>query len=127
MDLYIHTCIHTYIHTHVQTDTCMSIHMQTDRHTCTCIDGPTKSMYRQTDNILIETYIIICRDIDRNIHARACRGKYIRVHVQIGWLEETYLCTDILVESYMSMQVVCTSKIYGPNCLMNLGRVVLFS
>ena len=44
---------------HVQTDTCVSMHMhicvsmhmQTDRHACTCIDGQTYSMYRQTDNI----------------------------------------------------------------------------
>ena len=54
------------------------------------------------------------RDIDRNIHVCACRG--IHARVQIGWLIETYmymhvcLCTDILVESYMSMQVVSTSK-----------------
>ena len=40
-------------------------------------------------------------------------------------------CTDILVASYMSMQLVCTSKNiwaelsyeFGPSCLINLGRV----
>ena len=42
------------IHAYVQTDTCMFMHRQTDRHTCTCIDGQTKSMCRQA-NILIET------------------------------------------------------------------------
>ena len=63
----------TYIHTHVQTDTCMFMYRQTDRHTCIYIDGQTKSMYRQT-NRLIETYIIMYIYNDRNIHARACRG-----------------------------------------------------
>ena len=34
-----------------------------------------------------------------------------------------YSGTGILAASYMNMQLVCTSKIYGPSCHMNLGRV----
>ena len=36
------THTHTYIHTHVQTGTRMSMHRQTDRHTCTSIDCKLK-------------------------------------------------------------------------------------
>ena len=61
-----------YIHTDRQT--CMFMHRQTDRHTCTGIDGQTKSMYKQT-NRLTETYKITYRDI----HARTCRGIHARV------------------------------------------------
>ena len=46
-------------------------------------------------------------------------------------LIETSMCTDILVASYMNLQLVCTSKNiwaelsyeFGPSCLINLGRV----
>ena len=70
-----------YIHTHVQTDICIFMHRQTERHTCTRIDGQTKSMNRQT-NRQIETYIIMYKDIDRNMHACACRS--IHERAQIG-------------------------------------------
>ena len=47
-----------------------------------------------------------------------------------NWIRHC-LYTDILVASYMSMQLVCTSKNiwaelsyeFGPSCLINLGRV----
>ena len=59
----IHACMHTYIHTHVQTGTlCMFMHRQTDRHTCTCIDGKLK--YIQINR----NCIIMYRDNVRNIH-----------------------------------------------------------
>ena len=65
-------------HTYIQIDRHMHVHAQTARHTCTGIDGQTSRMHKQ----ITETYIIRYRDIDRNIHARACRG--IHAPVQIG-------------------------------------------
>ena len=41
-----------------------------------------------------------------------------------NWIRHC-LYMHIHVALCMSMQLVCTSKIYGPSCLMNLDRVVL--
>ena len=75
----IRTYIHTYIHTYACTKRhLMFVHRQTDRHTCTCIDGKLK--YIQ----IIRNCIIMYRDNVRNMHARAYRGKHASKY-EHGW------------------------------------------
>ena len=59
-----HARTHTHTHTHMyrqQTDTWMFMHRQTDRHTCTCIDGKLKYIQINRNGI------IMYRDNVRNI------------------------------------------------------------
>ena len=58
----IHTYVRIRTHAHVQTtDTWMFMHRQTDRHTCTCIDGKLKYIQINRNSI------IMYRDNVRNI------------------------------------------------------------
>ena len=143
-DQYIRTYV--YIHTHLQIGTWMFLHMQTDGHTCTCIDG------KPEDRLFITCIII---------HVRACRGIILKFPMKmkdlvpskptyfifIGYLKtrgmEGFRANPInpnwirhCLYMYANAQTfwlhhtwACNSyvlqKIYVPSCLMNLGRVVL--